>query len=249
MQDGPPEVRKTTQTSLSIVEAINDLSGATLSELSDYTGLATSTVHTHLRTLERLEYVVESDGEYRLGLKFFHLGESSRMRDSRYRLARQTATELANVVSEEVNFSVEEYGRSVVLFNELGGTTHGEFQVGRYFGMHSSASGKAMLAEFDEARVWEFIDDRGLPEYTDNTITDPERLFTELSTIREQGYAVNRQEEVEGLRAVGMAVTEADGSVFGALDISGPSYRQPDDEEVAGQLQPFVEELETAIQE
>lgn len=249
MQDEPPEVRKTTQTSLSIVEAINDLSGATLSELSDYTGLATSTVHTHLRTLERLEYVVESDGEYRLGLKFFHLGESSRMRDSRYRLARQTATELANVVSEEVNFSVEEYGRSVVLFNELGGTTHGEFQVGRYFDMHSSASGKAMLAEFDEARVWEFIDDRGLPEYTDNTITDPERLFTELSTIREQGYAVNRQEEVEGLRAVGMAVTEADGSVFGALDISGPSYRQPDDEEVAGQLQPFVEELETAIQE
>ncbi len=249
MQDGPSKIRKTTQTSLTVAEAINDLSGATLSELSDYTGLATSTVHTHLRTLERLEYAVEIDGEYRLGLKFFHLGENARMRDSRYRLARQTATELANVVNEEVNFSVEEYGRSVVLFNELGGTTHGEFQVGRYFDMHSSASGKAMLAEFDEARVRKFIDNRGLPEYTDNTITDPEELFAELSTIREQGYAVNRQEELEGLRAVGMAVTEADGSVFGALDISSPSYRHPDDEEVAGQLRPFVEELKAAIRE
>jgi DNA-binding IclR family transcriptional regulator len=242
-------MRKTTKTSLAVTEAINDLSGATLSELSDYTGLATSTVHTHLQTLEQLEYVVEIDGEYRLGLKLFHLGENARMRDSRYRLARQTATELADVVNEEVNFSVEEYGRSVVLFDELGGTTHGEFQVGRYFDMHSSASGKAMLAEFSEARVWEIVEDRGLPGYTDNTITDPEELFAELSTIREQGYAVNRQEELEGLRAVGMAVTETDGSVFGALDISSPSYRQPADEEVAGQLRPFVQELEAAIRE
>lgn len=247
MQDGAKNIRKTTKTSMAVAEAIHDLNGATLSELSDYTGLATSTVHTHLHTLKQLEYIVEIDGEYRLGLKLFHLGENARMRDSRYRLARQTATELAGVVNEEVNFSVEEYGRSVVLFNELGGTTHGEFQVGRYFDMHSSASGKAMLAEFSEARVWEIIDDRGLPAYTDNTITDPEELFAELSTIRDQGYAVNRQEELEGLRAVGMAVTEADGSVFGALDISSPSYRQPDDEEVASQLRPFVQELEAAV--
>lgn len=249
MKDGSKNMRKTTKTSLAVAEAINDLSGATLSELSDYTGLATSTVHTHLQTLEHLEYVVEIDGEYRLGLKFFHLGENARMRDSRYRLARQTATELADVVNEEVNFSIEEYGRSVVLFNELGGTTHGEFQVGRYFDMHSSASGKAMLAEVSDARVWEIIDERGLPEHTDNTITDPDELFAELSTIRERGYAVNRQEELEGLRAVGMAVTEADGSVFGALDISSPSYRQPDDEDVASQLRPFVQELEAAVRE
>jgi Transcriptional regulator len=247
MKDESSGIRKTTQTSLTIVDAVNDLSGATLSELSDYTGLATSTVHTHLHTLEQLEYVVEIDDEYRLGLKLFHLGENARMRDGRYRLARQTATELAGVVNEEVNFSVEEYGRSVVLFNELSGASHEEFQVGRYFDMHSSASGKAMLAEFSDARVWDIVDDRGLPEYTDNTITDPEELFAELSTIREQGYAVNRQEELEGLRAVGMAVTEADGSVFGALDISSPSYRHPADEEVAGQLRPFVQELEAAI--
>jgi len=249
MEDGSSSIRKTTQTSLAIAEAVNDLGGATLSELSEYTDLATSTVHTHLHTLEQLEYVVEIDGEYRLGLKFFHLGENARMRDRRYRLARQTATELAGVVNEEVNFSVEEYGRSVVLFNELGGTGHEEFQVGRYFDMHSSASGKAMLAAFSDARVWEIIDERGLPEYTDNTITDPEELFAELSTIRDRGYAVNRQEELEGLRAVGMAVTETDGSVFGALDISSPSYRQPDDEEVASQLRPFARELEAAIRE
>jgi DNA-binding IclR family transcriptional regulator len=238
--------RKTTETSLTILEAINDLEDATLSTLSDYTGLATSTVHTHLETLERAEYVIQTGNTYHLGFKIFHLGENARYRDDRYRLARQTVSELADRMSEEVNFSVEEYGRSIVLF-EASSSHREEFQVGLYFNMHSSASGKAMLAEYDDDRVMEIIEEWGLTKHTSHSITDSEALFDELSTVRKQGYAVNRQEQIEGMRAVAIAVTEPDGSVFGTLDISGPSYRLPDDGELAEQIRPFVYRLEEKL--
>lgn len=242
------DTRKTTETSLSLLEAIDDLGGATLSELSEFTGLATSTLYSHLRTLEETGYVIQIDGEYQLGLKLFHLGEKARHRDDRYRLARQRAFELANTVTEEVNFAVEEYGRSIILFDETPAPSDAGFQVGRYFHMHSSASGKAMLAAFSEERVREIIDQWGLPALTENTITDAETLFAELETIRERGYAVNHQEELEGLQAVAMVVEEPDGSVFGTLDISGPSYRLPAEEEVADQLSPAVERLESDLE-
>ncbi|WP_121743453.1 IclR family transcriptional regulator [Natronorubrum halophilum] len=239
--------RKTTETSLAVVEAINELDGATLSELAAHSGLATSTLHTHLRTLEETEYVTRIDGTYELGLKLFYLGENARRRDDRYASAKAKAFELANRVNEEVNFAVEEYGRSIMLFDETPSPSDDGFQVGRYFHMHSSASGKAMLAEFSEPRVHEIIDKWGLPEHTANTITTADDLLAELDEIREQGYAVNRQEELEGLHSVAMVVKEPDGTVFGSLDVSGPPYRLPDDSDIADQLRPVVRELESEL--
>jgi DNA-binding IclR family transcriptional regulator len=240
--------RQTTETSLLVLEAVQDLEGATLTDIAEYTSLATSTVHTHLRTLENAEYVVQADEGYHLGLKLFHIGEHARRRDGRYRLAKQAAFELANRVGEEVNFAVEEYGRSIILFDETTTPSDEGFQVGRYFHMHSSASGKAMLAEYPDERVEAIVDRRGLPQLTENTITDFRQLREEIAEIRERGYAVNRQEELNGLKAVAMAVNEPDGSLFGTLDVSGPSYRLPDADEIANQLRPAVEELEATIE-
>ncbi len=247
-KDAPP-IRKTTETSLKVIDALNGLNGATLSELSNHTGLAISTLHTHLHTLERNEYVTRINGQYHLGLNLFHIGERARIRDPRYRLARKAAFDLASRMTEGVNFSVEEYGRSIVLFDESSTPHHEEFQAGRYFDMHSSASGKAMLAEYPRDRAQEIINKNGLPKHTENTITDKEVLFRELDRIADQGYAVNRQEELEGLRAIAMVVNEPDGSVFGALDISGPPYRLPADQEIAGQLQTAVRDLEQSLEE
>ncbi len=241
--------RKTTKTSLAVVEAINNLEGATLTELADHTGLATSTLHTHLKTLEEAEYVTRIGNSYELGLRLFYIGENARRRDPRYTLARDKAFELANQVNEEVNFAVEEYGRSIILYDETPSPSDTGFQVGRYFHMHSSASGKAMLAAFSTDRVREIIDTWGLPKYTENTISDTDDLFDELAQVREQGYAVNRQEELEGLHSVAMVINNPDGSVFGSLDISGPPYRLPDNSDIAAQLRPVVTDLESELEQ
>lgn len=241
------ESRKTSKTSLYAIEAIRDLDDATLSNIAEYTDIPVSTLHTHLQTLRETEYVIQEGHEYKLGMKLFHLGEQARWRDERYQIAKEQAWNLANQVGEEVSFAIKENNRMVILFDETTAPSAEGFQVGRYFDLHSSACGKATLAEFPEAQVDEFLEQYGLPEHTDNTITEREELYDELERIRERGYAVNKQEELEGLRSVAIVIKESDGSVFGTLDISGPPYRLPEDEVVAKRLQSTVAEIESAL--
>jgi DNA-binding IclR family transcriptional regulator len=246
-QDRENGTRKTTETSLYVLDAIDDLGGGTLSELAEFTGMATSTLHTHLQTLIKTEHVAKIDGEYHLGMKIFYLGERARVRDKRYELARQTVSDLSERVAEEVTFCVEEYGRSIALFNKANRSHEDGSQVGQYFHMHSSASGKAMLAEYPEERVHEIADEYGLPQLTDSTITDIDELLVELERIRERGYAINREEEKGGLQAVAMSVHDPDGTVFGALCIIGPAYRISEPAEVADRIRPAAETLEQSL--
>jgi DNA-binding IclR family transcriptional regulator len=237
----------TTRTSLAIVDAIDELDGARMSELATELDMATSTVHVHLQTLIEGEFVVKRGDTYHLALRLFHLGEQARQRDERFELAKTRANELADQCNEEVSFAVEEFGRAIILYNVVSDPSIAGFQVGRYFYMHNSAVGKAMLAAMDDARVEEIVDRRGLPRVTENTITEREDLFEELEATRERGYAINEQEALDGLRAVGVPVTNPSGEVFGALDISGPPYRLPDNEDLANMLVPVVEDLEADL--
>jgi len=91
--------------------------------------------------------------------------------------------------------------------------------------LHSTAAGKAILAEMPEQRVMDIISEHELPAETEHTITDPDSLVEELDEIREHGIAYNDEESVEGLRAVGVPVRGSNGIAIGALSVSGPSNR------------------------
>ncbi|WP_197409784.1 IclR family transcriptional regulator, partial [Haloferax profundi] len=87
-----------------------------------------------------------------------------------------------------------------------------------------TASGKAILAFLPEERVLEIIDERGLEPRTENTITEREELFEELSQIRDQGYANAIEESVKGMRAVAAPIMLED-SVAGSISLAGPANR------------------------
>jgi len=85
---------------------------------------------------------------------------------------------------------------------------------------------------------------------TEHTITDPGRLLEELETVRERGYSFNRQENLEGLHAVGVAVTGPENGVVRALIVSGPTHRLDGDwlqDELPSLLLGTANELELNI--
>jgi DNA-binding IclR family transcriptional regulator len=237
----------TTETTLEVLETVMRLDGARMAEIADHLGMAESTVHSHLNTLRKHHYVTKTGDVYQLGLKLFNVGQRARYRDPRYRVAKNEAQRLAGQVNEEVNFSMAEHGRVVTLFDEVDNTAIEGIQVGEIFYMHNTASGKSILAELPKQRVEEIINYWGLPATQENTVTDREELFEELQRTRERGYAVNRQETIEGLRAIGMAILNSDGSVFGAIDISGAPYRLQDGEQLISKLSATVENIEQEI--
>lgn len=231
------QVLQTTAASLQIVDHVLELEGATLSELVEATGLAKSTVHSHLQTLAAYGYVVNEDNRYHLGAKFCHLGDYVRTRTEYHRVAEEVVAELAAESTMDVDFAVEEHGRIISLYGDLEFANSPRFLIdGRPFHVHTTASGKAIVAEYDDERVRSIVDRWGLPAATDHSITSEAELFDELERVREQGYAENREESIEGFWAVGKAVKSPRGKVYGSLNLSGPSYLV-DDETRATQIE------------
>lgn len=217
---------KTTETSLVIVESLRALDGATIDELAEYLGLAPSTVHRHLATLRKHEYVVEEDGVYEIGLRFLTVGGYAQRRVTEYPVIKEKVDKLADKTGERAQFIVMEHGKRIYLYTEVGESA---VQTGAYVGkrgaLHTSAAGKTILANLSRDRVEEIVDAHGLEAGGPNSITDREELFDELELVRERGYAFNRQETTAGVHAVGSAVSGEDGEVIGALSVSGPANR------------------------
>lgn len=150
-------------------------------------------------------------------------------------------------MGEGVGFAVEENSRMVILLDKMATPSDEEFQIGRCFDLHSSACGKATLAELSNGKTETIFEERELPAYTGDMITDKADLVAGLKTIRARRYAVSKQEELEGLRAVATAINKPDGDLFGTLDVFGPPYPPPRDEETAKRLQSVVAEVESFL--
>lgn len=242
---------QTTQTSIRIVREIKERDGATLTDLAEALELAKSTVHNHLATLTDEGLLVKQNQEYHVGLQFLEFGEYARNRRDLYTPAQAQAYRLAEVTNEEVNFSVTENGFMYPIEYVMGDTDPQDLtlgskflKVGNRFPMHCSASGKAVLAELPEEEVERIVDERGLPAATENTITEPEELFTELEGIRDRGYATNDEELQTGFRSIAAPVKLPDRTVIGGLAIGGPAYRIDLDE---SSLSRYVEVLQDSI--
>ena len=242
---GGRDVLQTTAASLRIVDEILELGGASLTDLVEATGMARSTVHSHLRTLAAYGYVVNEDNRYHLGAKFCHLGDYVRTGKEYHRIAEEVIAQLDEESTMEVDFAVEEHGRIVSLYGNLDFSNLPRFLIdGSPFHVHTTASGKAIIAHYDESQVRAIIDRWGLPAATDRSITTEEALFEELARVREQGFAENRGEAIEGFWAMGKAVRSPRGGVYGSLNLSGPEYLV-DDEVRATQAELLTAAVET----
>ncbi len=221
------------ETSIRVLEGLKELGGASITELADHLDLTKGTVHNHVSTLEEHRFVVKVDSRYELSLRFSVFGEYVRNDDVLYQIGEPEVRVLAEETGEIVHLSTEQHGLGMNLCR-----IHGENAVGEQFHdpdlqrpdyLHCTAAGKAILAFLPRSRVERIVDEYGLPEMTDNTITDSSALFDELTTIRERGYSLDDQEEVEGIRAAGAPVRDKTGRVLGAVSISGPVSRMEDD--------------------
>lgn len=219
-------VVRTSETTLDMIDAIIERDGARVDDLAQQFDLASSTVHRHLETLRQRGYLFKHDGAYQVSLRFLTIGGIARNKWLKGRMVESYVEQLADQTGERAQFVVEENGQRVFLFRRVGeNAVRGNANIGKRGTLHSSSAGKAILAEFSDERVREIINQHGLPKSTENTITDPDALFEELATIRDQGYSVNREESANGFHAVGVSVTDSDYNVLGALSVSGPAHR------------------------
>jgi DNA-binding IclR family transcriptional regulator len=235
-------------TSFAIVTALRERGGAGVTELAGATDLSKSSVHKHLRSLMKHDFVVKDGEEYRLGLRYLDLGAHVRAQVPGSTEVKHKLRELASETGESAQFAVEERGQAVVLYRDVShGGVYSRGRVGRRFYMHQTAAGKAILSQCSDQWVREVVDRHGLPPATPHTVSDEAALLEELEAIRDRGVAFNREESTEGLRSVAVPVTEPGGDVLGAVAVAGPTHRITGDRfetEIPDLVRSVVNELE-----
>lgn len=213
------------QTSLDIIEFLQSVESAGITEISEAVNRSKGTVHGHMATLVDNDYVVNEEGTYRLSLQYLDLAETVKDRLQIYDVVKEELTDLAEECGELAQFATEEHGQAVYIYKTGGAdAVQTASSAGNREYLHCISLGKAILAHMSERRVAKIVDEHGLPEFTDATISDRAELFEELEAIRDRGYAFDREERIEGLRCVAAPITLQD-NVMGAISISGPASR------------------------
>jgi IclR family acetate operon transcriptional repressor len=86
--------------------------------------------------------------------------------------------------------------------------------------LHTTASGKVLMAHWQQDEVERFLDRRTFARRTTKSIVDPVHLREELGLIRKRGYAIDDQEQADGLRCVAAIVLDRYGMPKASLSIS-----------------------------
>lgn len=242
---------QTTTTSAEILKVLDDFDGARVSEVAKRMEMPKSTVHGHLATLESKQFVIKRGDIYYLGPELLRLGNQVRTRKEGFVLAREFTERLFEKVGLRTVFAVEMGGKAVFIHTASGrktGWTHE--QLGNRLYLHSTAVGKAILAELPRSKVEQILDEWGMPQKTENTITDREELFSELAEVRERGYAVNNAENLRKLHGIGVAATEQSGNVIGGFSITGSKHAFSDsikEQRLADEVTELVNEYELEL--
>jgi IclR family transcriptional regulator, acetate operon repressor len=213
---------------LGLIETVADAGGIlTIREIADATGLPQPTIHRLLKTLVERGYMRQTpDRRYALGLRLVPLGTTAN------RLVGIGATrvlgELVRELGESANMAIligdkAEYVAQVPSNHSMRMFT----EVGRRVDLHATGVGKALLAQLDQAEVTAIVGRAGLPTHTTHTIVTEPALQAALAEIREQGYAVDEQEQELGVRCVAVCLPSAT-STNAAVSISGPMTRLDD---------------------
>lgn len=221
---------KSMATTVEVIDALMELDRPGVAEVADHLDVPKSTAHDHLSTLIELQFVVREPDGYRLGARFLEYGGYAREQMKVYRVARPVVNRLAEDTGEHANLMVEEHGLGSFLYKAKGEDavtldTHPGMRVP----LQTTALGKTILAHLPEERVEEIIDEYGLPRVTEHTITDRDALFEEFDRIRDQGYATDDEERVEGMRCIAAPILDRNDDVVAAVSVSGPMSRMHDD--------------------
>jgi DNA-binding IclR family transcriptional regulator len=198
-----------------------------VTELSHQLNLHKSTVSRLLASLER-EGLVESNPltrKYRLGVALVTLGGLVLQRLNMMQSALPHLQALANTTQETVNLAIRDRDEAVNIAEIPSPQTVRYIGwVGRRLPLHCTSTGKVLLAHL-AADEQEAIIMRGLTRYAPNSITSPGELRQELTTIREQGYAICNDEYDIDLNGVAAPVRDHTRAVVAVVSISGPAFR------------------------
>ncbi|WP_322052155.1 IclR family transcriptional regulator [Paraburkholderia bannensis] len=220
-------------------------SGLSLSQIARSAQLPRTTVHRLVHALEAQGFVSTGSGGVRLGPALVRLAASAQT--DVVAVAKPFADALSRRTRETVDICVLRGAHAISVDQYL---SDQELRVGSAIGtaypLHCTAHGKMLLSLLQDAEVGALLEHR-LEQRTQATIVKKPELFQHLASIRELGYAIDREEHARGVCGLGIAI-ETSSSQSYAMALAVPALRFEERfEDLLGALRQTKSEIESAL--
>ena len=194
-------------------------------EIARQLEVAPSIAQRLIRTMANSGFVEQTGVtlRYAIGYKAFQIGNAFVGQNN---LHTAVMPELYALADQHINgFLAVRRDRNVVYLATV--QSHGPIAINHRPGaqtfLHSTALGKALLAEMTDDDVRALLARGPLPKLTPKTKVSVTQLVAELRDVRRLGYAINDEENREGVYSVGVVIRDSTGKAIAVLSGAVPS--------------------------
>jgi len=180
-----------------------------VTQISQALSINKSTVFGILKALQAEGFVVKDPAtkKYTMGPGLFELSANVFKRTDLATLARPFLEQLAEQVGETVILGAKQNNHVKFLDvieakKDLKISSH----VGAKIPVSAGATGKVVLSFMEDREIVSLFKEKGLPQFTEKSITDLNLLIGEVAKVRKQGYALDFDEYLKGTTAVAAAI-------------------------------------------
>ena len=203
--------------------------GLTLSEVSRRLDIPKSTTHYLIHTLTTRGYVQRTrNGRHSLGFRIADVAGASTAELSLGTLSTPHLRQLVARMNLTATVAILRGAEAVIISRATSPQdAAGGAWVGRHVDLHCTAQGKALIAQLHENEINKLFGRRELAQFTSKTIKSLIALKAHLAEVRSNGFAINDEEHVYGVRAVAAPVVDLRRGVVAAISVRGSTEHLP----------------------
>ena len=188
---------------LKLIVGSNKSLGVT--EIAKTLSLSKSTVFGILRALQDTGFIAKSKTtkKYAIGQELFKLSKIVLQGNVLTTIARPFLEKLVELVDETVFLCTREENIVRVLDTiETSKKLKISSPIGTKFPITSAVFCKVFLSSMNDGEIKGFLKERGLPKYTEYSITDIDQFIEEIAKVRQRGYSLDLEEYHMGVRGI-----------------------------------------------
>ncbi|MEC9196188.1 MAG: IclR family transcriptional regulator [Pseudomonadota bacterium] len=202
--------------------------GLRVSDLARSTGLAVSTTHRLLTTLEQhgfTQFETETN-LWHVGREAFTVGSAFGRRRNYIAPALPFLRRLRDATRETANLGILDDDQLITVSQvESREIMRAISPPGGRVPVFCSGMGKAIVSTWRDEDILSLVTRAGLPRMTAKSLRNPDEVLKDIEKTRARGYALDDEEHVTGLRCVAAEVWSPQGEAVCAISVSGLAAR------------------------
>jgi DNA-binding IclR family transcriptional regulator len=178
-----------------------------LAALSKVLNIPKSSLYRVVKTLSEMNYLryEEQSKTYYLGTRVLSLGFSALQSMDLREIARPYLEKLSRQCNKTVNLAILDKHEMVYIERiRVPGLREFNISIGSRIPVLNTAVGKAVLAHLEPQKLGEIIEQ--LRAFTECEIAIEGKLAETLDAVRRDGFAINDQEYIRGVRAIAVPI-------------------------------------------